>query len=92
MRRMVGVEIVNRGGRGSFDTHGKTSPLLSRLSQPRPEIISIDEHTPVIDDINHEHRRALRLGEPHKLHLATNTLGESLREIRQTTHTWIVQD
>jgi hypothetical protein len=70
---------------------GKAPPRRSSLSQARPKIISIDQYTPVIDDVGHEHRRGLRLGEPHELHFATNTSGKPLCQVGQSTYTWIVQ-
>lgn len=45
----------------------------------------------MIDDVDHEHRRGLRLGEPHKLHLATDTPGKPLCQLSQPTYSWIVQ-
>ena len=53
---MVEVVLVNRGRCGSFGLTGKTPPPRSGLSQAGPKIISIDQYTPVIDDVDHEHR------------------------------------
>jgi hypothetical protein len=88
---MVEVLLIKPTGRGAFDAAGKTPPLRSGASQPGPKIISIDQHTPVIDDVDHEHRRALRLGEPHKLHLATYTPRKPLTQLSQPAHTRVVQ-
>jgi hypothetical protein len=89
---IVEVLLIKRSARGAFDATGKTPPSRSSLSRAGPKIISIHQHTPVIDDVDHEHRRDLRLGQPHKLHLATDTPGKPLRQLSQPTYSWIVQD
>ncbi len=89
---MVEVLFIKIAGRGAFGATGKTSPPRSALSEARPKIISIDQHTSVIDDIDHEHRRGLRLRQPHKLHLATYAQREPRSQLGKPTHAWILQN
>jgi len=77
---------IKRTSRGAFDAAGETPPPRSGLAHARPEIISVDQHTPVIDDVDHEHRRGLRLRQPHNLHLAAETPRKPLCQLCQSAH------
>jgi hypothetical protein len=48
---MVRIGLVYRSSRESFGTAGKTPPPWSAPSQGGPKILSIDEHTPMVDQV-----------------------------------------
>jgi hypothetical protein len=88
---MVEIGFANRSSRGPFDVAGEAPPFRCALFECGPEIVTIDEHAPMIDNAGHEHRRGLSRRQPHKLHFATNTAGKPLCHLSQTAHTRIVQ-
>lgn len=62
-----------------------------RRPQSVPQIVAIDEHPPLLDHVEHQRWRVLRVGEPDHLKLAADPLSEPSGEFGQAADVAVTQ-